>query len=84
VGGKEHLHHDQPEEGRAGVHLGMTLDWSRGKVKIDMTEYLQKKVLDEIPKDMDGTTSSAAAHLFRNRRIELLDKTKVSSSIPPS
>jgi hypothetical protein len=65
--------------GRVHEYLGMTLDYTvRGKVKIDMTEYLQKKVLDEMPEDMDGTaTSPAAAHLFEIvEGIELLDKDK--------
>jgi hypothetical protein len=52
--------------GKIHDYLGMTLDYSeKGVVKIVMVAYV-KKVLSEMPEDMDGTaTSPAAAHLFK-------------------
>jgi len=43
----------------------MTLDYtSKGKVKISMYEYIEKK-LAELPSDMDGVSKTPAAlHLF--------------------
>jgi hypothetical protein len=64
--------------GKVHDYLGMTLDFSEdGVVKIDMQDYV-KKVLGEMPEDMDGTaTSPAAQYLFQVKEgIELLDKTK--------
>jgi hypothetical protein len=54
----------------------MTLDYSEpGLIKVDMIDYV-KKVLDEMPKDMDGTaTSPAGDYLFKIvEDIQLLDK----------
>jgi hypothetical protein len=47
-------------------YLGMTLDYSEpSMVKINMQDYV-KKILDEMPEDMDGkATSPAADHLFQ-------------------
>jgi hypothetical protein len=62
--------------GKIHDYLGMTLDYSEpGFAKVDMVEYL-KKVLAEMPTDMDGTASSpAGAYLFKIvEGIELLDE----------
>jgi hypothetical protein len=49
-------------------YLGMTLDYSEdGKVKIIMTDYIEK-MLDELPDDMDGEAGTPASlHLFSIR-----------------
>jgi hypothetical protein len=46
----------------------MTLDYTEnGVVKIDMRDYVSK-ILEELPKDMEGTaTTPAASHLFQIR-----------------
>jgi hypothetical protein len=51
--------------GRTHDYLGMTLDYTEdGVVKIDMRDYVSK-ILEELPKDMEGTaTTPAAGHLF--------------------
>jgi hypothetical protein len=62
--------------GKIHEYLGMTLDYSEpGLAKVNMIEYL-KKVLDEMPTEMDGTASSpAGAYLFKIvEGIELLDE----------
>jgi hypothetical protein len=62
--------------GKIHDYLGMILDYSEpGCVKVDMTENL-KKILDEMPEEMDGTaTTPAADYLFTIvEGIELLDK----------
>jgi hypothetical protein len=63
---------------RGKIHdcLGMTLDHSKpGYVKLDMRACV-KKMLDEMPEDMDGTaTSPAADYLFKIvEGIENLDE----------
>jgi hypothetical protein len=65
---------------RGAIHdyLGMTLDYSKaGYVKINMVDYV-KKILTEMPEDMDGSaTSPAADHLFKIiEGVETLDETK--------
>jgi hypothetical protein len=52
--------------GKIHDYLGMTLDYSEpGVDKINMVDYL-KKILDEMPENMDGTaTSPAADQLFK-------------------
>jgi hypothetical protein len=54
--------------GKVHDYLGMTLDYSApGKVKIDMTAYVDK-VLEEAPSYMDGTaTTPADKNLFEVR-----------------
>jgi hypothetical protein len=54
--------------GRTHDYLGMTLDYTEnGVVKIDMRDYVSK-ILEELPKDMEGTaTTPAASHLFQIR-----------------
>ena len=49
-------------------YLGMTLDFSKGEAFIvDIEEYL-KKILKDLPEDMNGTaTTPAADHLFKMR-----------------
>jgi hypothetical protein len=64
--------------GKIHDYLGMTLDFSEeGVVKIDMRDYV-KKVLGEMPEDMDGTaTLPAAQYLFQVKEgVKLLDKPK--------
>jgi hypothetical protein len=64
--------------GKIHDYLGMTLDFlEEGVVKIDMRDYV-KKVLGEMPEDMDGTaTSPAAQYLLQVKEgVELLDKPK--------
>jgi hypothetical protein len=64
--------------GKKHEYLGMLLDYTEtGVVRIDMQEYV-KKVLIEMPDDMDGTASSPAAeYLFDIQDgIEALDKEK--------
>jgi hypothetical protein len=64
--------------GKIHNYLGMTLDYSEeGVVKIDMRDYV-KKVLNEMPDDMDGTaTSPAGSYLFQVKEgIEQLDEEK--------
>jgi hypothetical protein len=54
----------------------MLLNYSEpGYVKLNMVAYV-KKILDEMPKDMDGTaTSPAAEYLFKIiDGVELLDE----------
>jgi hypothetical protein len=63
---------------RKHEYLGMLLDYTEtGIVKIDMQDYV-KKVLLEMPDNMDGTASSpAAAYLFHIQDgIEALEKDK--------
>jgi hypothetical protein len=52
--------------GRIHDYLGMTLDYSeRGYVKLNMVDYVDK-ILEEMPKEMDGTaTLPAAEYLFK-------------------
>ena len=52
--------------GKVLEYLGMTLDYSTpGKVKIVMSDYIDK-MLDGLPPDMDGTAATPAAdHLFQ-------------------
>jgi hypothetical protein len=54
--------------GKVHDYLGMTLDYSiTGKIKIDMTDYVNK-VLKDLPTDMDGTASTPASlNLFKIR-----------------
>jgi hypothetical protein len=62
--------------GKIHDYLAMTFDYSEpGVVKINMVDYV-KKVLDEMPEDMDGTaTSPAADHLFQIKEgIELVNE----------
>jgi hypothetical protein len=62
--------------GKTHEYLGMTLDYSEpGSVKVNMIDYVQK-VLEEMPKEMDGTaTSPAGDYLFKIvEGIELLDE----------
>jgi hypothetical protein len=62
--------------GRTHDYLGMTLDYSEdGIVKIGVRDYV-KKILGEMPEDMDGTaTSPAGQYLFQIKDgIEELDK----------
>jgi hypothetical protein len=62
--------------GKIHDYLGMNLDYSEpGCVKVDMTEYV-KKILDKMPKKMDGTaTTPAADYMFTiTEGIELLDE----------
>jgi hypothetical protein len=62
--------------GKIHGYLGMTLDYSEpGVIKINMVDYV-KKILDEMPDNMDGTaTSPAADHLFKiTEEIEPVDK----------
>jgi hypothetical protein len=64
--------------GKKHEYLGMLLDYTEtGIVKIDMQDYV-KKVLLEMPDNMDGTASSpAAADLFHIQDgIEALEKDK--------
>jgi hypothetical protein len=64
--------------GKKHEYLGMLLDYTEtGVVKIHMQDYV-KKVLIEMPDDMDGTASSpAAAYLFHiPDGIEALEKDK--------
>jgi hypothetical protein len=51
--------------GKIHEYLGMTLDYSvKGKVTITMFEYI-KKLLEELPSDMNGdAVTPAANHLF--------------------
>ena len=51
--------------GKIHEYLGMTLDYtSKGKVKIDMRQYL-KSILEDLPTDYDGSAVTPAAdHLF--------------------
>jgi hypothetical protein len=65
-------------QGAIHDYLGMTLDYSEaGFVKINMVDYV-KKVLTEMPQDMDGSaTSPAADHLFKIiKGVDTLNKTK--------
>ena len=52
--------------GKIHEYLGMTFDYSlRGKVKITMIDYI-KKMLAELPNDMDGEFATPAGnHLFQ-------------------
>jgi hypothetical protein len=52
--------------GRLHDYLGMTLDYSEpGHMKLNMVDYVDK-ILEEMPKDMDGTaTLPAAEYLFK-------------------
>jgi hypothetical protein len=52
--------------GRLHDYLGMTLDYSKpGHIKLIMVDYVDK-ILEEMPKDMDGTaTLPAAGYLFK-------------------
>jgi hypothetical protein len=54
--------------GKVHDYLGMTLDYSvAGKIKIDMTDYV-KKVLEELPANMDGTAlTPESLNLFKIR-----------------
>ncbi len=64
------------KRGKTHDCLGMTLDCSEtGAVKVNMIEHL-KKVLVDMPTDVDGTaTSPAGAHLFKIvAGVELLDE----------
>ena len=51
--------------GKVHDYLGMILDYSEpGKVKVNMTQYIQD-MLDELPPSFDGTAATPAAnHLF--------------------
>jgi hypothetical protein len=72
--------------GKINDYLGMILDYSEpGCVKVAMTENL-KKILDEMPEEMDGTaTTSAADYLFTIvEGIELLDEETSNLSTPQS
>ena len=54
----------------------MTLNYSEpGLIKVDMADYV-KKVLNKMPREMDGTTTSPAGdYLFKIvEGIELLDE----------
>jgi hypothetical protein len=60
--------------GKIHEYLGMTLDYSlKGKVTITMLEYI-KKLLAELPRDMDGdAVTPATGHLFDiNENPELI------------
>jgi hypothetical protein len=62
-------------QGQVHDYLGMTLDYSETNfVKIDMTKHV-RKILDKMPKNMNGTaTLPAADHLFQIvDGVELLD-----------
>jgi hypothetical protein len=63
--------------GNTHDYLGMTLDYSKhGHIKLDMVAYVDK-ILEEMPKEMDGTaTSPAAKYLFKIiDGIKVLDNT---------
>ena len=64
--------------GKIHEYLGMTLDYSvKGKVTITMFEYI-KKLLEELPSDMNGdAVTPAANHLFDiSEKPELLEEEK--------
>ena len=52
--------------GKKHDYLGMTLDYTKsGKVAVDMTEYIENKILNDLPDDFNGTAVTPAAnHLF--------------------
>ena len=55
----------------------MTLDYNKpGKVKTDMTKYIQTNILDDLPDILNGTAVTPAAnHLFEiNEDFKNLDK----------
>jgi hypothetical protein len=65
------------KRGKTRDHLGMTLDHSEtGAAKVNMIEHL-KKVLVDMPTDMDGTATSPAGAC-------LWTKTPANSSMLPS
>ena len=62
-------------KGKKHSYLGMILDYTeKGKVKIDMTEYIQE-VLAKLSNEYDGTAiTPAASHLFEvNDECKKLD-----------
>jgi hypothetical protein len=64
--------------GKIHEYLGMTLDYSvKGKVTITMFDYI-KKLLEELPSDMNGdAVTPAANHLFDiSEKPELLEEEK--------
>jgi hypothetical protein len=69
--------------GKVHEYLRMTLDYSDdGKVKIIMKDYI-KKMLDELPDDMDGEAGTPASlHLFLIRdEPVLLDATNAERAV---